>query len=92
MVECCLTSAERSFNSSKNCPTVSHTLAFLPRQRLAVTSSRVQSPFASSALKSGLYTGKRIRRRFRFGVRRKARIASPRWAGALSQMISKGSA
>ena len=44
---------------------------------------------ASSALKSGLYPGRFTSCSFRFGVRRYSRIASPRWAGALSQITFK---
>ena len=37
-------------------------------------------------MKSGLYAGRFTNRRSSPGVRRYSRTASPRWAGALSQM------
>ena len=52
--------------------------------------SLAQPQTASSALKSGLYPGRFTNRRSSPGVRRYSRTASPRWAGALSQMTCSG--
>ena len=49
-----LDSAVRSANPVKNAASFSCTLAFVPKQVVAVTSSRAQSQIASSALNSGL--------------------------------------
>ena len=85
---CCL---DRS--SSKTLPLwiagLSGTAALLPRHRLPVASSLAHPQMASSALKSGLYPGRFSSCSPSPGVLRYSRIASLRWAGALSQITFK---
>ena len=69
-----------------NLPTLSCTRALLPRHRFLVASSLAQPQMASSPLKSGLYPGRFTSRSSRPDVCRYSRTASPRCAGALSQM------
>ena len=82
----CLTSSFRLTRPPRNRPTLSCTAALLPRHRLPVASSLAQPQIASSALKSGLYPGRFTSLISSPGLRRYSRTASPRWAGALSQI------
>ncbi len=62
------TSAVRSASPAKKRAIPSYTWALVPRQVLAVTSSRAQAQIAASGLKSGLYAGRRSSRTARSGV------------------------
>ncbi len=85
------TSPVRSLSPSRKCAIFSCTLALVPRQVLAVTSPRAQPQIASSALKSGLWEGKRITCKALSDVARYSRTAFPPCAGPLSQMTIRGS-
>ena len=80
------TSSLRLTSLARNLPTLSYTASLVPRHRLPVASSLAQPQTASSALKSGLYPGRFTSRRFSPGLLRSSLTASPRCAGALSQI------
>ena len=85
-----LTSSFRLDSPWRKFPTLSCTRALVPKHRFPVASSLAQPQTASSALKSGLYPGRFTSRSPKPGVCKNSRTASPRCAGALSQITVNG--
>ena len=85
-----LTSSFRRDSPVKKLPTLSCTVTLVPRQRFPVASSLAHPQMASSPLKSGLYPGRFTSRNPSPRVRRYSLSASPRCAGALSQITFNG--